>query len=382
MWSSATKCSYIIETGLEGAPAFKLESITVDALSSDKLYNFDLHYLEYAEDELNYLPVDIFQTSTLPPAVVGTTNNTNSEITASTYPDPWGVMNTLEPSDKLNFHPSEYYPGQKNRFMTYFIEQFGPDGTFVEKPFEATQFDYDSWAHVNTEYEELKEEYNTLRRVYNDKMQTSRTTEPNEFLEFFEPERANIIPQRPCRPDEPARFLGNWLDPNLRTMRGLERSLPLRPDVGFWPRATVTKNAGILLPVADSAAPTLEASGHVFGNLGQGVETMPGVDNAWSPAEENKEKNHRMIVSIFPNDSTFREPAEDNEIVLEVSMVGWGLYGSDLGPKPEHVSVPEQPNTAYVRPVYITDDSWFGAEADSALYLASASVAALVASMI
>lgn len=63
MWSSATKCSYIIQTGLEGAPAFMLEAITVDPASTDKLYNFDLHYIEYAQDEINYLPRNVFQTT-------------------------------------------------------------------------------------------------------------------------------------------------------------------------------------------------------------------------------------------------------------------------------------------------------------------------------
>jgi len=372
MWSSATKCSYIIKTGLEGAPAFMLEAVTVDPASTDKLFNFDLHYIEYATTELDYLPRDIFQVSTL----TGSSNETNPLVQANTYPNPWGALSILEPSDKLNYHASDYEAGQKHRFMKYFIEDFGPDGTYLEKPFEATQFDYDQWEHVNDDYEELRSSYNSLRRDYNEKMQIDRTTEADPFAAFDE-ELVNTVPQRPCRPDAPPQYLGTWFDPNVKTLGGLNRSLQKRPDVAYWPRNSETKNAGILVPVPDSASPVFDGSGHVFGNLGQGVETMPA-DIAWSPEEDSQRASHQMIVSIFPNDSTFVGGENENQIEMQVSMVGWGGYGSNLGPKPEQISVAEEPNAVYNNP-YITDGLM---AADNAKFLATASMAALVASMI
>jgi hypothetical protein len=371
MWSSATKCSYFIKTALEGAPAFKIESMTVDPASSNKLYNFDLHYIEYAHTEIDYLPRDIFQVTDL----TGSGNSTNTQIAFETYPNPWGVQNSLEPSDKLNYHSADYIPGQKNRFMTYYIEDFGPDGTYLEKSFEATQHDYDAWTHVNEEYEALRSSYNAQRRDYNEKMQIDRTLVADPLAAFDET-LVNTVPARPCRPDRPSKYLGTWLDPNIKTLGGLNRSLQKRPDVAYWPRSSTSKSAGILTSVPDAAAPTFLESGHVFGNLGQGEDTMPA-DIAWSPAEDNTRMHHEMIVSIFPNDSTFVGGENENQIEMQVSMVGWGGYGSNLGPKPEQLSVAEHPNAVYNNP-YITS----GLMADSAKYLAGASMAALVASMI
>jgi len=80
------KCTYIINAAVGMAPGFSLDNSTT-------YFDYDLHYIEYRDDEADYL------------TIAGLTS----------YPDPLGAANAFaeDGSQQLNWIPTRYPPGMK-----------------------------------------------------------------------------------------------------------------------------------------------------------------------------------------------------------------------------------------------------------------------------
>jgi hypothetical protein len=147
-------------------------------------------------------------------------------------------------------------------------------------------------------YQSSLDSYNTLKTAYNSAIDTEKKRLADFFAAAFTP--ATSIPQRPCPPTRPAAYSGPYIDkaitalPATNTDKSYYAVIPNTPGkakIGYYASSTDT---------ATTTAASLTYSGKVFGRLGQGLGTMPGVaPYYWNPGTAATKPT--IVVSIFPD---------------------------------------------------------------------------------
>jgi hypothetical protein len=160
-----------------------------------------------------------------------------------------------------------------------------------------------------------------LKTAYNSAIDTEKKRLADFFAAAFTP--ATSIPQRPCPPTQPRAYEGPYIDKALTAAPTANTNGVLFAVV---PSSTMKAKKGWYASTTDVAgtdATTLAVSGHVFGRLGQGKGSMPGVAPFyWDYA--TAAGTPTVIVSIFPEtDGSAGLSAATKFVTIEATAAKW-----------------------------------------------------------
>jgi len=332
------KCSYFIRTASGGAPGFKLYDVEPGVSQTyrptgNRLYLFDLHYIEFADSEITMLPTSAWSGSTIAegtfPAV---TDPLNAEI------------------NQLNKMPSDFYAGANDVFYDYTT----PSGRTYTEHKHVLEARYARYEELYEHYEETVEDYDVLKNAYNaviqDYNEQVAAIEEDSFAAFTAGTVATLgdLPDRPCPPTRPPEYTGvfafpdpNGFDGEFGTQATWNNENTLK--AGFVDQLQVLRNKAQLGTWNDESDFNAGA-GHMFGLLGNGNATEPMDGAAWAPADPAGEA-HTIIVSVFPNSQAPFQGLADNTITIEAGMYVWGEHGAGLNPVPVRPEGAAQPLT-------------------------------------
>lgn len=333
------KCSYFIRTASGGAPGFKLYDVTPGVSqtyrpTNERLYLFDLHYIEFADSEITMLPTSAWNGIT---------------IAENTFPAVTDPLNA--DINQLNKMPSDFYAGAKDIFYDYTT----PAGVTYTEHKHVIEHRYHRFEELYEDYEDTVEDYNVLKDAYNAVIEDYNSQvadiEADSFAAFAAGTVATLgeLPDRPCPPTRPPEYTGvfahpdpNGFDGEFATQATWNNESTLK--AGFVDQLQVLRNKAQLGTWNDESDFNAGA-GHAFGLLGNGNATEPMDEVAWAPSDPAGEA-HTIIVSVFPNSQAPFQGLADNTITIEAGMYLWGEHGAGLDPVPVRPDAAAEPLTA------------------------------------
>jgi hypothetical protein len=158
-----------------------------------------------------------YTANTFPNPVIGQ----NTAITAGDVFKTSGEMSTFGWPNigEMYFDPNEYAPGSLGKVVTY-SKAAGPfkNVAIYSELDHFLQNEYDAFRGLYTTYAARKTVYDAKVVIYNDALRINSDTgnkapEPFTFLSFLV--APQIVPTRPCKPDQPKSPWGQMLDFNL-----------------------------------------------------------------------------------------------------------------------------------------------------------------------
>lgn len=197
----------------------------------------------------------------------------------------------------------------------------------------------------NQQFEQKKGDYNQKREKYDQGVDKEQKREGDVFAKAFTPEEK--LPERPSMPERPSPY--NGPDLNLAKAVGAN-AVPWKTALKDQGNVAYLKNGNTNAPTEGFATRTsflqsttdqastdpkvaLLGVGHVFGVLGQGVESYPGDAKSFYWGEVKDINAPGMLVSLFPNaDADAGIISAGKNVTVTARAVPWVNLGDFSSP--------------------------------------------------